>query len=167
MVEQVSIYKCSSEDLEALKVGKANKHLAKRLQNTFQKLGHGLSCMYKPSEVLSNLMERIEMQVTEEASEKTLQAQKNAKLQAEKKIAEATTTHLEAPLEAIDEQISRLPKNLERKESNLVTKKCDKLSKGGSLIVEQQLLTMNVDSRPHDRSIVPYLQENFVFIPSL
>lgn len=70
MLEQVSVYDCPIEDLEALEIAKANKQMAIGFDSSFQKLGHGLSCMRKPSEFLMDLIEKIEVEQAEEAAKK-------------------------------------------------------------------------------------------------
>lgn len=66
LVEQVAVYNCPIEDLEALEVAKANKQLAKDLENSFHKLGHGLSCMRRPSTFLKDLLAKIQAEFDQE-----------------------------------------------------------------------------------------------------
>ncbi|KAH8944050.1 hypothetical protein BDL97_13G088400 [Sphagnum fallax] len=66
LVEQVAVYNCPIEDLEALEVAKANKQLAKDLENSFHKLGHGLSCMRQPSTFLKDLLAKIQAEFDQE-----------------------------------------------------------------------------------------------------
>jgi len=145
IVAQVSIYECSNEDLEALKVARANKQLAKGLQNSFQKLGHGLSSMCKPFEVLCEKMkmERIEMQVLEKGAQEAPRARKLIAVEENKKV--VADIH-EAPLKTICEESSLLPNNLERKDSSLRIQNYDKLSTKSPIIIIEEKLSKLSDS---------------------
>ena len=89
MIEQVSVNDCPIEDLEALEVAKANKRLAAGLDSSFQRLGHGLSCMRKQSDFLMDLIEKIESEHEAEELRKKLEeeaamaAEEEARLAAE------------------------------------------------------------------------------------
>lgn len=66
MVEQVAYYDCSIEDMEALEVTKCNHRLAKGFDASIQRLGHGLSCMRRSSDLLNEIIEEIKAKQAEE-----------------------------------------------------------------------------------------------------
>lgn len=143
IIEQVSIYECLIEDLEILGVAKENQHMAKRLENTFQKLGHGLSCMRKPADILVDLMERIEAQVAKETKEAKEADQKIIDM--EKQVAQDAQealklmhNHANRTSKTNREQNSLLTSNLEKNKS-FVMQTDKKLSNVASIIIEQPL----------------------------
>lgn len=66
MVEQVAYYDCSIEDMEALEVARNNQRLAKGFDNSIQRLGVGLSCMRRSSDLLNEIIEEIKLKQAEE-----------------------------------------------------------------------------------------------------
>jgi hypothetical protein len=141
MVEQASISYCPHEDLESLEIAKKNQHLAKGLDDTFQKLGHGFSCMRKPSDILIDLMERIEAQVareakeTKEAAEKALEVEKIAAQEVENAL-KLVHNHANANSKTSSQQIPLITSNLEKNKS-LVLQSNRELSNVASIVIEQ------------------------------
>lgn len=66
MVEQVAYYDCSLEDMEALEVARINQRMAKGFDKSYDKLGVGLSCMRRSSDLLNEIIEEIKLKQAEE-----------------------------------------------------------------------------------------------------